>query len=53
MIYGMILPYFNDPYASFELQHATELQQKYTSGELDFTKISQGNIEQVLTAIYD
>jgi hypothetical protein len=53
MIYGMVFPYFNDPYASFELQHATELQQKYTSGELDFTKITQGNIQQVLTAIYD
>jgi hypothetical protein len=53
MIYGMFFPYFNDPYALFELQHATELQQKYTSGELDFTKITQGNIQQVLTAIYD
>mgnify|MGYP000914510856 CR=1 FL=1 len=33
---GMILPYFKLPYRNFELQHASELQQYYTQGILDY-----------------
>jgi hypothetical protein len=36
-LYGMIFPYFNNPYRSFELQNATELQRMYTEGDLDYT----------------
>jgi len=33
---GMLLPYFDLPYRNFELQHASELQQYYTQGTLDY-----------------
>jgi len=33
---GMLLPYFKDPYASFELQHASELQNYYQEGMINF-----------------
>lgn len=33
---GMIMPYFTDPYANFELQHATELQNYYQEGMINF-----------------
>ncbi|AXV38969.1 hypothetical protein [Methanobacterium sp. BAmetb5] len=33
---GMIMPYFKDPYANFELQHATELQNYYQEGMINF-----------------
>jgi hypothetical protein len=33
---GMFMPYFKDPYASFELQHATELQNYYQEGMINF-----------------
>jgi hypothetical protein len=33
---GMIIPYFKDPYANFELQHATELQNYYQEGMINF-----------------
>jgi len=33
---GMLLPYFSLPYRNFELQHASELQQYYTSGMLNY-----------------
>ena len=35
MIYGMIFPYFNDPYRYFELGHASQLQYDYNHGLLD------------------
>ena len=34
---GMIFPHINNPYRNFELGHATELQNLYTGGELDYT----------------
>ena len=33
---GMIMPYFKDPYANFEVQHATELQNYYQEGMINF-----------------
>lgn len=33
---GMFYPYFKDPYASFELQHASELQNYYQEGMINF-----------------
>ncbi len=33
---GMFMPYFKDPYASFELQHASELQNYYQEGMINF-----------------
>lgn len=33
---GMLLPYFDNPYRNFELQHASELQYYYTHGMLDY-----------------
>ncbi len=33
---GMILPYFKDPYANFELQHASKLQNYYQEGMINF-----------------
>lgn len=35
-IYGMIFPYFNNPYRNYELQHATELQTYYQNGQLNY-----------------
>lgn len=35
MIEGMIFPYFNDPYRSFEIGHASELQYYYSQGLLN------------------
>ncbi len=35
-ISGMIFPYFNDPTAFYEIQHATELQNLYTQGDLNY-----------------
>lgn len=35
-IKGMILPYFKDPYANYELTHYTELQNYYQQGMIDF-----------------
>jgi hypothetical protein len=34
---GMLFPYINNPYRAYELGHATELQEMYTSGDLDYT----------------
>ena len=34
---GMVFPYMNNPYRNFELGHATELQELYNQGELDYT----------------
>ncbi|MDO5835979.1 MAG: hypothetical protein Q4P17_05665 [Methanobacterium sp.] len=34
---GMIFPYINNPYRNFELRHATELQELYQGGDLDYT----------------
>ena len=36
MVYGMIFPYMNNPYTNFELSHATELQNNYNEGLLNF-----------------
>lgn len=36
MIYGMIFPYMNNPYANFEISHSTELQHNYNEGLLNF-----------------
>ncbi|NYB53118.1 MAG: hypothetical protein HVN35_11255 [Methanobacteriaceae archaeon] len=33
---GMFYPYFKDPYANFELQHASELQNYYQEGMINF-----------------
>ncbi len=33
---GMILPYFKDPYANYELTHYVELQNYYKHGMIDF-----------------
>ena len=33
---GMVLPYFKDPYANYELTHYTELQNFYQQGMIDF-----------------
>ncbi|MDO5852134.1 MAG: hypothetical protein Q4Q23_06570 [Methanobacteriaceae archaeon] len=33
---GSIFPYFNDPYRSFEIQHADELQYYYTNNMLNY-----------------
>lgn len=33
---GMLLPYFDDPYRNFELQHASDLQYYYTHGMLNY-----------------
>lgn len=37
MLGGMLFPYVNNPYKSYELINATELQRMYTAGELDYT----------------
>lgn len=37
MLGGMLFPYINNPYRAYELGHATELQEMYTEGELDYT----------------
>jgi len=33
---GILFPYFEDPYRNFELLHSSQLQELYTSGELDY-----------------
>ncbi|CDG64972.1 MAG: hypothetical protein PWQ15_1138 [Methanobacterium sp.] len=33
---GMIMPYYKDPYATFELQHTAQLQNYYKQGVIDF-----------------
>jgi hypothetical protein len=35
-LYGMIFPYLYNPYRNFELSHASELQQLYQAGDLDY-----------------
>ena len=35
-ITGMFFPYFNNPTAFYEIQHATELQNLYTQGDLNY-----------------
>lgn len=35
-IKGMLLPYFKDPYANYELTHSSELQNFYQQGMIDF-----------------
>jgi hypothetical protein len=35
-IKGMLLPYFTDPYANYELTHSSELQNYYQAGMIDF-----------------
>lgn len=35
-IYGMIFPYFNNPTSFYEIQHASELQNLYTQGDLNY-----------------
>ena len=35
--YGMVFPYMNNPYRNYELGHASELQELYNEGELDYT----------------
>lgn len=34
---GMVFPYMNNPYRNFELGHASQLQELYNEGELDYT----------------
>jgi hypothetical protein len=34
--YGMIFPYIYNPYRNFELSHASELQNLYQAGDLDY-----------------
>lgn len=34
---GMLVPYFKDPYANYELSHYSELQNYYQQGMIDFT----------------
>jgi hypothetical protein len=35
-LYGMVFPYFSNPYRNFELSHAAELQNLYQAGDLDY-----------------
>lgn len=37
MLGGMAFPYLNNPYRVYELGHATQLQDLYTGGDLDYT----------------
>jgi len=39
MVYGMIFPYFNNPYTIYELVHASELQKLYQEGYLNYTEL--------------
>ncbi len=43
MIAGLIFPYFNDPYAHFELSHASELQTLYNEGALNYNFVNVSN----------
>jgi hypothetical protein len=34
---GLLHPYLNNPYAAYELSHASDLQRLYNEGALDYT----------------
>ncbi|MDP1552870.1 MAG: hypothetical protein Q8M06_07640 [Methanobacteriaceae archaeon] len=37
IVRGLIEPYFNNPYAFYEISHASSLQKLYNQGDLDYT----------------
>ena len=61
MVYGLIFPYINSPYWTYEVSHATELQNLYNAGELNSHKASgesavdqyYQNLTKVGTTNYD
>jgi hypothetical protein len=47
MVYGLIFPYLNSPYWSYEISHATQLQQLYNAGDLNSNKASgESNVDK-------
>ncbi len=52
-IYGLIFPYFHDPYKNYELSNYKTLEQLYNQGELnfDYTDISTGQFQNATNNI--
>jgi len=50
---GLIFPYFNSPFKNFELKNYKVLQSAYTSGRLDYTKLSESEIEGINASLSD